>query len=264
MNSRIDPLPLPFHPVNRASAVEAGKSHRTTWRPQPLTNRQTVMALLVVLAVMAVAIASEYSGLDLYLAGLVFDPVSGQWPYKSLFLTSRVLHTGGRELVVLLAIACLVLLLASYRCERLAPYRAVLLYVLLAGATGPAIVSLLKGMTHIYTPWSLARFGGHMPYIRLFDAAPAGSPPGHAFPGGHASGGFAWFGPYFLLLAAGSRWRGLALLFPLLLGEVFSLTQELRGAHFLSHDLIAMAICWTAALGWALIFFGRRPAGEGT
>lgn len=224
---------------------------------RPLSHRQLAVALLASLAVIAFAIASEYTGLDLYLESLVFDPVTGSWPYRSLFLTSGILHTGGRDFVALLALSGLAVLLASFRFAALVPYRGILLFVLLAGATGPAIVSLLKSTTHIYTPWHLVQFGGDMPYIRLFDTAPAGSPPGHAFPGGHASGGFAWFGPYLLLLAAGSRWRGMALLFPLLLGGVFGITQELRGAHFLSHDLIALAICWLSALFWALVFLGR-------
>jgi membrane-associated PAP2 superfamily phosphatase len=226
----------------------------------PLTTYQLVVSLLVAVAVTLLAIASEYSGLDLYLGGLVYDNVSGTWPYRSLFLTSTVLHTWGRYFVVLLGLSGVVLLLAGYRVRTLAPYRKALLFVLVAGVTGPAIVSLLKSTTHIYTPWSLAQFGGTMPYVRLFDSAPPGSLPGHAFPGGHASGGFAWFGPYFLLLAAGSRYRRLALLFPLLLGGLFAATQELRGAHFLSHDLIALAICWTAALCWALVFFGRQTS----
>lgn len=224
---------------------------------RPLSHRQLGVALLAGFAVILFAIVSEYSGLDLYLGGLVYDPVTGTWPYRSLFLTSDILHTGGRQFVVLLALSGLVLLLASFRVAALVPYRGVLLFVLVAGATGPALVSLMKGTTHIYTPWDLMQFGGDMPYIRLFDSAPAGSLPGHAFPGGHASGGFAWFGPYLLLLSAGNRWRGLALLFPLLLGGVFGLTQELRGAHFLSHDLIALAICWLATLFWALVFLGR-------
>jgi len=227
---------------------------------RPLTTPQLLASLLVAVAITLLAIISEYSGLDLYLGGLVYDNVSGIWPFRSLFLTSTVLHTWGRYLVVLLALSGVVLLLASYRVRSLAPYRKALLFVLVAGATGPAIVSLLKGTTHIYTPWSLVQFGGNMPYVRLFDSAPPGSLPGHAFPGGHASGGFAWFGPYFLLLAAGSRYRRLALLFPLLLGGLFAATQELRGAHFLSHDLISLAICWTAALFWAVVFFGRQAS----
>ena len=208
------------------------------------------------------AVTREYSGLDLYLAGLVFDPVTGSWPYRSLFLTSTVLHTRGRELAVLLALADFVMLTASCCIGVLAPYRKVLLFVLIAGITGPAIVSLLKSTTHIYTPWSLVQFGGDMPYIRIIDNTPPGSLPGHAFPGGHASGGFAWFGVYFALLATGSLYRGLALLFPLLLGGLFAATQEIRGAHFLSHDLLALAICWTAATGWALVFFGRQLASK--
>jgi membrane-associated PAP2 superfamily phosphatase len=224
---------------------------------RPLSQRQLAMALLAGLAVVLLAIVSEYSGLDLYLEKLVYDPVTHSWPFRSLLLTRGILHTGGHDLVVLLAVSVLAALLASFRVAALVPYRGMLLFILVAGVTGPAIVSLLKSTTHIYTPWRLAQFGGDMPYVRLFDSAPAGSPPGHAFPGGHASGGYAWFGPYLLLLAAGSRKRVLALLFPLLLGGLFGATQELRGAHFLSHDLIALAICWLASLFWAVVFLGR-------
>jgi len=224
----------------------------------PLTTYQLLVSVLAAVVLTLLAIASEYSGLDLYLEGLVFDPAAGSWPYRSLLLTSTIMHTYGRYFVVLLALLCFLMLVGSCCVRVLAPYRKAFLYVLVTGLTGTAIVSLLKSVTHIYTPWSLAHFGGSMPYIRIFDSAPPGSLAGHAFPGGHASGGFAWFGVYFLLQAAGSPYRWHALLATLLLGGLFSATQELRGAHFLSHDLFSLVICWTAALCWALVFFGRH------
>jgi len=41
---------------------------------------------------------------------------------------------------------------------------------------------------------------------------------------------------------------------------VFAATQEVRGAHFLSHDLFSLVICWYAALAvdW-LMFRGNAP-----
>lgn len=108
-------------------------------------------------------------------------------------------------------------------------------------------------------PWDLTEFGGDMPYVRIFDPVPDGVPVGHAFPGGHSSGGFAFLSVYFLLRSRAREYRYYGLVVPVLLGIVFAATQEIRGAHFLSHDLFSLAICWTAALGWSLVFFGAEP-----
>jgi membrane-associated PAP2 superfamily phosphatase len=38
---------------------------------------------------------------------------------------------------------------------------------------------------------------------------------------------------------------------------VFGISQQLRGAHFISHDLAAIAICWTCAVALHRLFW--RP-----
>jgi membrane-associated PAP2 superfamily phosphatase len=42
------------------------------------------------------------------------------------------------------------------------------------------------------------------------------------------------------------------------LGLLFGFSQQLRGAHFLSHDLWTLAICWGTALG-LFLWFRRHP-----
>ena len=133
----------------------------------------------------------------------------------------------------------------------------------MATGTGPLLVGAGKHLAHIYTPWDLALFGGDKPYIHLFDAVPPTLPIGHAFPGGHSSGGFAFICLYFLLSVYRPRYRYHGLAFGLALGAVFAITQELRGAHFLSHDLFSLAICWYVAWGLYLVMFRReRRLGE--
>jgi membrane-associated PAP2 superfamily phosphatase len=44
----------------------------------------------------------------------------------------------------------------------------------------------------------------------------------------------------------------------LLIGTVFALGQQARGAHFLSHDLTSAAIVWYVLLGLYLVMFARR------
>jgi hypothetical protein len=47
------------------------------------------------------------------------------------------------------------------------------------------------------------------------------------------------------------------------MGVVFGATQQLRGAHFLSHDLWTAAICWFNSLGWYWFAFCRKRKPRG-
>ena len=202
----------------------------------------------------------EYSGLDLLLIQPFFDASTGKWPYKSHWLASGILHTGGKNFVVAIAVGIFLVFVLSFFVECLKPYRKGAAYLLTASLAGPAIVSICKHMTHIYTPWDLAVFGGMHPYIRIFDAVPEGAKAGMAFPAGHSSGGFAFFSLYFLALAYKPSLRYAGLCFALALGFAFGIAQQIRGAHFLSHDLFSLVICWYAALMVYQIFFKLFPA----
>ena len=103
-------------------------------------------------------------------------------------------------------------------------------------------------------------YGGAVPYTRLFEGTPAGYPRGRCFPAGHASGAFSLVGLYFVARARRSRRAAWWLAPAVLLGAAFALAQQARGAHFLSHNLWAAAVCWYAALALSAAF-GRRLAG---
>ena len=111
-----------------------------------------------------------------------------------------------------------------------------------------AIVGTLKRWTHVDCPWDLLRYGGYKVYYGLLHSGPADTAVGACFPAGHASAGYAWVALYFFFrhCSPRRRWHGLGI--GLSLGMVFGLAQQLRGAHFASHDLAALAVCWTTAL----------------
>ena len=219
------------------------------------SNKQFLIHLAVPFFVGSLAVLSEYSGLDVLIESYFFNSQTGSWPYKSLFITNDILHIGGRDLIVLLAAFNIIAIIMSFFVKSMRPYRKHLLFVLIASATGLLIVNILKNTTHIYTPWSLKIFGGDKPFIRIFDAVPFASSVGHAFPGGHSSGGFAVISVYFVLLAMNNKCQYYGLVIPLMLGICFSITQEIRGAHFLSHDLFSLVICWDSSLVWSIIFY---------
>ena len=77
------------------------------------------------------------------------------------------------------------------------------------------------------------------------------------FPAGHAAGGYCLFALYFFArqyrLPMPSAW----LLPGLVVSVAYGLAQELRGAHFLSHDVASAELCWLVSymvfhMGFAL------------
>ena len=79
-----------------------------------------------------------------------------------------------------------------------------------------------------------------------------------AFPPGHASAGYTWIASYFFFAAIRPQWRWAGLALGLGLGLTFGITQQFRGAHFLSHDLWTVMICWTVS--FVLSRFLLRPS----
>lgn len=202
------------------------------------------------------AVVMEYSGFDLWWEARFYDAAARIWPWRDHWLFDQVIHSGGRQLNICLAALWLGAFLTSALRPALKKYQKPLLFFLAATATGPLLVGALKHITHIYTPWDI--FSGSFPYIRLFDPVPDGLPAGGAFPAGHASGGYAFVSLYFLLDALGfsRKWPGLA---PgLILGAVFGIGQQVRGAHFPSHDLITLAICWYSPLLIYSLFYPKK------
>jgi membrane-associated PAP2 superfamily phosphatase len=136
----------------------------------------------------------------------------------------------------------------SWMSPRLAGLRRDAAFVALAIVLATGIVALLKQLTNVDCPWSLARFGGTHAYVALLGHRPPGAERVACFPGAHSSGGFALMCFYFALRdrAAGAARLGLVL--GLTVGAVFAFGQEARGAHFLSHDLASAAVVWFTQL----------------
>jgi membrane-associated PAP2 superfamily phosphatase len=211
------------------------------------------------LLLMSLFVGLEWSGADVWLSAHFYDPINHQWPYKDHWLIQKVLHKGGRLVFFTIVGGIVLLLLKSYKADTaLKHYRRSLTYLFLASISGPIIIMILKNHTHIYCPWDLQLFGSAKPYIRWFDAVSAAMPVGHCFPAAHAGSGFTFVSGYFFSLAVQANYKLLGLGFGLILGGLYGFTQQMRGAHFLSHDVIALAICWFMSLILFLLFFRKR------
>ncbi len=123
---------------------------------------------------------------------------------------------------------------------------------------GTGLVALGKATINRHCPWDYDRYGGEVPYVRLFEPVPDGFKRGHGFPAGHASGGFSLMGSYFIFYRRRPGLARAGLVLGLVMGTVFGFGQLVRGAHFVSHNFWSAIICWGIALAlyrWA--FAGR-------
>lgn len=197
---------------------------------------------------------------DQWLADLLYRWEGSQWALKESWWTSHVIHRGGKNLSTLAALLVILALLRACFDARWKPLRKPLLYLLLAVGLSTGMVALLKSMTQMDCPWDLQRYGGLRPFIGLFQPRPVML--GHAacFPAGHASAGYGWVGLYFFVLLVRPGWRWGALAVAVATGLVFGISQQLRGAHFLSHDVWSLAVSWTVAVLLYLLMFPPAKA----
>jgi membrane-associated PAP2 superfamily phosphatase len=188
-----------------------------------------------------------------------FDRVARRWAGGtpgSSFIDSDISEWVTAISAVLLGAAWL----ATGLVERLEPWRRRIGFVVAAIALSMGIVSGLKSLTNVDCPWDLAEFGGDRPYVGLFADRPDYLPPAACFPGAHASAGFALVFGYFLLRDRSRVRAAWALIGAIAMGVLFSLCQESRGAHFISHDLAAAAIVWFTQLFLYVALLKPKPA----
>ena len=228
-----------------------------TPRPRSLlsssTLRWTAGSLLCLLA-------WDASGLDLVLAHW-FGTTQG-FALRDHWLFTTVLHEGARRLSWLLVVG---LSLAVWwpvgvlrqldRWQRLQLVVSILL--------GLALVVAIKRISSTSCPWDLAEFGGLARYVSHWRFGLVDGGGAHCFPAGHASAGFAFVGGYFVLRDRAPRAARIWLAAALAAGLVLGVSQQMRGAHFMSHTLWTAWLCWTVA--WAchsLVTTWRLRSGE--
>lgn len=226
-------------------------------------KRQLALPLMVFSVFVAI---NAFADIDILLASTLFHLQGGgdHWPLRTAWITESVLHTGGRNLVILMAAIVLLSLVASFFSQRFKSIRRGLVYLFLSALATVMLVRIGKNVTHMFCPWDLRLFGGTHLYVPLFGRAPTGAEVGQCFPAGHSSGGYAWVALYYFFLLYWPQKAKLGLAFGLSLGFVFGVGQQLRGAHFLSHDLWSVTIAWTLASLLFYVMFVRTSATQKT
>ncbi|QLE99337.1 phosphatase PAP2 family protein [Neptunomonas phycophila] len=201
---------------------------------------------LIIFAVLATCF--EWQQWDLAIAKTLYGWEGGQWALKDNWWLTSVFHNGARNAMSVLALLVLATWLLSTALASLKGWRRPLSYLVISLLLSVIIVALGKRLTNVECPWSLSLFGGDRPYFPIFSVHMFMPSTSECFPAGHASAGYAWFGVYFVCVKHAPRWRWWGLACVIALGVLFGGVQQLRGAHFVSHDLWTMAICWWVAV----------------
>ena len=234
----------------------------------------------------------EITDFDLRVQDFFFNFDSKTWlmptPKESAW-AAVFFYTGPKVLIIAFAVVLLPLAVLPTRFRARLPYplarlrRTDLFVVLLTLASAPALVGFIKQQTNIHYPRNIVRYGGDVPYVRLFEKFPeTPGPPTPAvettrnernrevenreadsatsprpckraagFPAGHASGGFALMS--LAGLATTRRCRLALLTVGLAAGWWMGLYQMFRGDHYLSHTLVSMLLGYAVFLVWRRI-----------
>ncbi|MEO6711304.1 MAG: phosphatase PAP2 family protein [Planctomycetota bacterium] len=220
-------------------------------------SRRTKEWILPFVCLCAIVLLTELTPIDIALSDRFFDAQTKTWPFKSVWYM-KALHIGGRAIVFLTALACLVISLAAIRKVRMRPYWRASLFVLLCIGGAGALVGFLKHQSQRPCPFKTDRYGGPTPHLGLFENLPAGVEYGTCFPAAHAAGAFGLFAFYFVFRDRDPIRARRALWGAILAGNVFGFIQIVRGQHFLSHHLWSGVIVWYLCLAiYTLAFRGR-------
>ena len=213
---------------------------------------------LPLLAFVLLAVVFETTALDLWFADRLYALEGGRWALRDHYFTYEIMHHYGKLAIITVGLAMLILAVLSCCIERLKPWRWPLAYLVTGVVLVPVVISFSKHLSDIPCPWDIARYGGEVAYRHSLDYAFGwvGLHSRSCFPAGHASGGFGLLVIYFAAWPYARR-PALFLLPGLLVGEAFGFAQQLRGAHFVSHDVWTLAFAWFVALGLFVLF---RPA----
>jgi membrane-associated PAP2 superfamily phosphatase len=211
------------------------------------------LALYLGLPLLAV-LAWDFSGLDRTVIAWYGGPQGFFW--KDHYWLTEILHVGVRRVCVIIALYCVIAIWfpcgpwrAATRRQRV--WLACNIWLCAIG------IAALKSASLTSCPWDMAEFGAEGYYVWHFASqlsldtslgvgVSADGGPGRCFPSGHASSFFSFLPAFWVIYMHNARRAKQLLMTCCLLGLALSWVQVMRGAHYPSHLLWTMWLCWMA------------------
>ncbi len=230
-----------LHLFNQVPRREPSSVHR---HPQVRASLWLWGMLLVL------TMAWDAVGFDLQVMSWLGGPEGFAW--RDHWWLSNVMHTGAKQLAVLLYLAVLAMTLWPRGIWRQLT-RSQRLEIAVGITLSLVVVTAIKRISLTSCPWDLQAFGGVAHYVSHWSWGEADGGGGSCFPGGHASSAFAFIALSLPWLTSTQteeqRWGRTMTALIVLAGLVLGLAQTLRGAHYPSHTAWTALFC--AATAWA-------------
>lgn len=208
--------------------------------------RRAFLALLF--SAIVILILGQWTNVDLMIEDYYYDPLTQTFPWKSTWFARDLMHGYVKNVIIKSGylLLLIVILDAVFRLRFINDFsRARLRFVAIASVLIPTVIRGIKEYSVLHCPWTVDRYGGSAPFLRLLDHVPEGVQAGQCFPAGHATVGL-WLAalcvfwlPHKPRVAVGIFFAGLSV------GLILGWVQQMRGAHFLFHTLWA---AWLASL----------------
>jgi len=189
----------------------------------------------------------HYFHLDFYFADLIYLKHQS-WIYKDHWFANTVMHSYTKKVIILFFLIYIVKVFIdnkrSSNSISIYPKLVLIISILL----GTIAVSVLKSSIESDCPWDLIRYGGDKVFFSLFNYDVASLPSNKCFPAAHASMGFTFISVFFYCHLFLNKYKYQALFASLSLGFTLGFFQQLRGAHFISHDIWSLFVCITVTI----------------
>lgn len=193
------------------------------------------------------------AGIDEKISSRYFS--QNEWIYRDNFFLEKILHKGGVLFSTVLLAGMIgyffYLWIKKTDDQKRLDYVG---FILISTLMTILTVFSLKRWSTLPCPWNSTLFGGGSIRPSIWQMFSPGLPSAHCFPGGHSSAGYAFLSLYFGYFCVYGRRSWISLLPGLVLGVIFGLTQQMRGAHFLSHDMGTIFVSITSSWVTCLIY----------
>lgn len=193
------------------------------------------------------------STLDHLLISPFYSKIPPHWPWRNSFVTEKIIHKGGVKFIILFTVSLLGICFLNGKIKKNKLNQFFICFSILASALSIEVIYLLKKINPIQCPWNLDFFSGNDRFVSLYQFFDTNLSFPKCFPAGHSSAAYAWISFYFASQLITGKKNYKWLLPGLILGFVYGFDQQIRGAHFFSHDIATLFLCWIISGGMAIM-----------
>lgn len=255
---------FPLHPTRTSAAMPQPVIHDDLKQFQAVGLSEGVCAnewpyrilawatLLPLVLVMAITIMCRFTALDVEVSRLFYSESQQAFWFSRTFIGSVIYQFAPLPGVVVASFGLATFILGRW-IEPLRPWRRHGLLFALVVIIGPGLLinSMLKPHWNRPRPSQVLEFGGTAKYVP--PAMVSDHENAKSFPSGHASMGFVFMAPAFLLYRRRPRLAAFFLVLGLLMGGGIGVCRIAEGGHFLSDVVwsgtIVYLTCLTVYLG---------------